>query len=76
MLSIIPLTVNNSSAFKIRGTCSFMCLIIEPSVLEMISVNISLSLEESITDDNIRKKKKMGDELPNHRCIKCVLGAF
>ena len=34
-----------------------MCLIIEPSVLEMISVNISLSLEESITDDNIRKKK-------------------
>lgn len=60
-----------------------MYLIIERSVLKMIPVNISLSSEESITDDNIGKKqnkqtnkKRLSDELPNYPCIKrvgCVL---
>ena len=32
-----------------------MYLIIVPSVLEMVPVNISLSSEQSITDDNVRQ---------------------
>lgn len=53
MFLIIFLMVNNFSVFKIWGMCSFMCLIIEFFVFEMILVNILLFLEELIIDDNI-----------------------
>lgn len=69
--------VNNFSVFKIWWMCSFMCLIIEFFVFEMILVNILLFLEELIIDDNIWKKKIgwwIFKLLVYKMCVGCILG--